>query len=109
MVLAGKNCLTQASVQETAEATVRCFKQYIPKEMPGCVFLSGGLSPDEATERLKAINQIKDLPWQMSFSFGRALQHEALMAWQGKAENKENCQKAFYTRAEKVSLSRNGK
>ncbi|MEK7513924.1 MAG: class I fructose-bisphosphate aldolase [Patescibacteria group bacterium] len=109
MVLSGKNCLAQASVQEVAEATVRCFKQFVPKEVAGAVFLSGGLSPDEATDRLRAINQMKDLPWQMSFSFGRALQQEALQAWVGKAENKVLAQKAFYKRAEKVSLARQNK
>ncbi|MDZ7587618.1 MAG: class I fructose-bisphosphate aldolase [Patescibacteria group bacterium] len=109
MVLSGKDCLTPASVKEIAEATVRCFKKHVPVEVPGCVFLSGGLSPDEATERLNAINQSGELPWEMSFSFGRALQQEALQAWEGKAENKEKMQEAFLKRAEKLSQARNGK
>lgn len=109
MILSGKDCPVQATVQQTAEATTRCFKQFVPNEVPGCVFLSGGLSPDEATERLRAINQIKNLPWQMSFSFGRALQQEALVAWAGKPKNKTIAQQAFYKRAEKVSLARSGK
>lgn len=109
MVLSGKDCLKQASVKEAAEATVRCFKKHVPVEVPGCVFLSGGLSPDEATERLNAINQSGELSWEMSFSFGRALQQEALQAWVGRAENKEKMQEAFLKRAEKVSLARDGK
>lgn len=109
MVLAGKDCPVQTSIQQVAEATVRCFKQFVPKEVPGIVFLSGGLSPDEATDRLRAINQVNDGPWQMSFSFGRALQQEALQAWRGKAENRAAAQKAFYERAAKVALAREGK
>lgn len=108
LVLAGKDCPTQATPAQVAEATIRCFRQFVPEAVPGIVFLSGGLSPDEATERLQAINQIKDLPWQLSFSFGRALQQEALAAWAGKAENREASQQAFYKRAAKVSLARQG-
>lgn len=108
MILSGKNCPVQATVQQVAEVTIRCFKQFVPEIVPGIVFLSGGLSPDEATERLRAINQQKDLAWQMSFSFGRALQQETLVAWVGKPENKTIAQQAFYKRAEKVSLARQG-
>lgn len=109
MILPGKDFPVQASAQQVAEATVKCFNQFVPKEVVGVVFLSGGLSPDEATERLKAINQINDGPRQMSFSFGRALQQEALQIWGGEMENKALAQKAFYERAEKVSLARQNK
>ena len=109
MILSGKDCPEQASVREVAEATVRCFKANVPAEVPGCVFLSGGLSPDEATERLNEINKIKDLPWEMSYSFGRALQQEALKAWGGKKENKGKMQEVFMKRAGKVSKARDGK
>ena len=109
MVISGKDCLQQASVEQVAEATVRCFKKHVPVEVPGCTFLSGGLSPDEATERLNAINKMADLSWEMSYSFGRALQAEALQAWEGKVENKEKMQETFMKRAEKVSMARDGK
>ena len=109
MVISGKDCPQQASVEQVAEATVRCFKKYVPVEVPGCTFLSGGLSPDEATERLNAINKMADLSWEMSYSFGRALQAEALQAWEGKVENKEKMQETFMKRAEKVSMARDGK
>lgn len=108
MVLSGKDCLQQASVNEVANKTANCFIKTVSVEVPGIVFLSGGLSPDEATENLRVINQIPNLPWQMSFSFGRALQQEVLQIWQGKAENKEAAQQIFYARAEKVSLARQG-
>ena len=82
----------------------------MPKQVPGCVFLSGGLSPDGATERLNEINKIgKDAPWELSFSFGRALQREALLTWKGKAVNAKAAQDAFYSRAEKVSAARSGR
>lgn len=109
MVLPGKDCPDQAGVAAIAEATLRCFKPWVPAAVPGVVFLSGGLSPDEATERLRVINQVNGGPWQMSFSFGRALQQEALQVWKGKAENRAAGQKAFYERAVKVALAREGK
>lgn len=109
MIVPAKDCSEQGSVQDVAEATTRLFKETVPSQVPGCVFLSGGLSPDEATERLRAINQLGDMPWELSYSFGRALQSEALTTWGGKKENVEAAQNAFYQRAEKVSQARDGK
>ena len=108
MVLPGKDCPDQADVPAVAEATLRCFKRWVPETMLGVVFLSGGLSPDEATQRLGAINQRNDGTWQMSFSFGRALQQEALQVWAGQAENKAAAQASFYNRAAKVAAARDG-
>src|SRR5213075_1161153 len=83
MVLSGKACRQQASVQEVAEATVRCMKRVVPAAVPGLVFLSGGQSDLQATEHLNAMNRLPDLPWQLSFSYGRALQAPVLKAWKG--------------------------
>ena len=110
MVISGKDYSHPASVKEVAKATLRCFNKVVPKQVPGCVFLSGGLTPDEATERLNEINKIGrgKIPWQLSFSFGRALQQEALQVWKGKAVNAKAAQDAFYSRAEKVSAALQG-
>ena len=109
MVISGKNCPTQAKGEEVARATVDTFLETVPAQVPGIVFLSGGQSPNQATENLNLINQIPGSPWQLSFSYGRALQDEALMTWAGKDENVETAQKSFLERAKKVSLARQGK
>ena len=109
MVISGKKCPTQANSKEIAVATVETFKGTVPSEVPGIVFLSGGQSPDEATTNLYEINLIPNSPWQLSYSYGRALQDEALMTWAGKQENVEAAQKAFIERCKKVSLARSGK
>ena len=109
MVISGKKCSIQATAKEIAKATVETFLETVPKEMPGIVFLSGGQSPDEATANLYEINLIPGSPWQLSYSFGRALQDEALTTWAGKDENVESAQKAFLERSKKVSLARSGK
>lgn len=109
MVLSGKDCRTQASVQQVAQATVKIFKKVVPSLVPGIVFLSGGLSPDEATQRLDAMNKLGKTPWQLSFSFGRALQQEALHAWAGRAFNTKKAQEVFYRRARLVAAAREGK
>ena len=106
MVISGKKCPVQASAQEVAHETVETFLNVVPKELPGIVFLSGGQTPDQATENLAEINKIAGSPWQLSFSYGRALQDEALMAWGGKDENVEAGQKAFIERVKKVSEAR---
>ncbi|MCX7881426.1 MAG: fructose-bisphosphate aldolase class I [Patescibacteria group bacterium] len=108
MVLAGKECLNQPKAEEIAERTVKVLKKTVPKEVPGIVFLSGGLSPDEATEYLKKMNEMykSDLPWQLSYSYGRALQQEALKVWSGKSENIAQAQKVFIERCKKVSEAR---
>jgi len=108
MVISGKESDAQASVQEVAKATVETFKEVVPAQVPGIVFLSGGQSPDVSTNNLAAINMIGG-PWQLSYSFGRALQGEALEIWAGKTENLQAAQKAFLERAKKVSGARSTK
>src|SRR3989344_4615632 len=110
MVLAGKESKSQATAEEIAQLTVEILRKTVPKEIPGIVFLSGGLTPDEATGYLKKMNEkYKGLPWQLSYSFGRALQQEALRAWSGKSNNIKAAQEVFFVRAKKVSSARNGK
>ena len=88
MVLAGKECPRQASVEEVAIATLRCLRRHVPAAVPGIVFLSGGQNARLATIHLNAINQLPDSkPWKLSFSYGRALQDPALEAWHGRDEN----------------------
>lgn len=99
MVLSGKDCPQQASVQEVAEATVRCLKHVVPAAVPGIVFLSGGQTDQQATEHLNAMNHIANLPWQLSFSYGRALQAPVLKAWKGDTANISAAQTAFHHRA----------
>ncbi len=108
MVISGKDASYKATPKEIAEVTVATFLEVVPKEIPGVVFLSGGQTPDEATENLREINLITGSPWQLSFSYGRALQDEALKVWVGKEENVELAQQAFLARAKKVSLARQG-
>jgi fructose-bisphosphate aldolase, class I len=83
MVLAGKDCPQQASVPEVAEATLRCLRRTVPPAVPGVVFLSGGQADVLATQHLNAMNQIDHVPWQLGFSYSRALQTAALHAWRG--------------------------
>ncbi len=108
MVLAGKDCSRQASVEEVAAATVRCFKRSVPAAVPGIVFLSGGQGPEEATEHLNAMNAIGGCPWQLSFSYGRALLEPVLKEWSGEMANAEAAQKAFYHRARCNGAARSG-
>jgi len=109
MVLSGKDCPQQASVQEVAEATVRCMKRVVPAAVPGLVFLSGGQSDLQATEHLNAMNRLNNVPWELSFSFGRALQAPVLKAWKGDAANVADAQMAFHHRALCNSQARYGK
>ena len=104
----GKDCPKKSSVKEIAEATLRVMKEAVPDEVPGLVFLSGGVSPDKSTAILSAMNKYNKLPWQISFSFGRALQSEALKIWEGKSENIKKAQDVFYNRAKLVSIARKG-
>jgi fructose-bisphosphate aldolase, class I len=100
MIISGIKCTKQASVKEVALATVRCLSRHVPAAVPGIVFLSGGQNHLVATAHLSAINQLDGpKPWKLSFSYGRALQDEALKAWQGKNENLTAGQRAFYHRA----------
>lgn len=99
MVVPGKKCRTQASVKEVALATCRCLGRHVPFAVPGIVFLSGGQDSVTATEHLSAINQVAGpVPWRLTFSYGRALQDEALRVWRGKNENLAAGQRAFYHR-----------
>jgi fructose-bisphosphate aldolase class I len=109
MVLSGKDCLQQASVQEVAEATLRCIKRVVPAAVPGLVFLSGGQTDSQATEHLNAMNRLNNVPWELSFSFGRALQAPVLKAWKGDPANVASAQTAFHHRARCNSKARFGK
>lgn len=110
MVLPGKDSGVKAEPLEVAHATLRALKKSVPPEVAGVVFLSGGQSPDEATNNLNEIIKLKsDAPWEISFSFARALQEEAMAAWGGKDENIKSAQDVFVKRLERVSLARNGK
>jgi len=104
----GKESGQQANDKEIAEASLRVLREAVPPEVPGIVFLSGGDSPGESTGHLDAMNEIGGVPWQLSFSFGRALQEPVLKLWAGKAENKDAAQGAFYERAKLNSLARSG-
>jgi fructose-bisphosphate aldolase class I len=108
MVLPGYDSSQQVAHEEIAEKTITCFKRTVPAAVPGIVFLSGGQSDEDATARLNAMNARGDAPWQLSFSYGRALQAAAQKAWSGKAENVEAAQRAFYHRAKMNSAARTG-
>lgn len=110
MVISGKQCATQAGIQEVADMTVRCLSENVPAELPGIVFLSGGQSPELATAHLNAMNASNnDLPWPLSFSYGRALQEPCLKAWQGKEANVKAAQTALLHREKCNSLACSGK
>ena len=108
MVIDGKEYSKKSSSEEIAKMTINCFKETVPSEVPGIVFLSGGQSEIEATENLNEINKIEGTPWNLSFSYGRALQASALKAWQGNHENEEACSNAFAHRAKMNSLATKG-
>jgi fructose-bisphosphate aldolase class I len=108
MVLSGYDSPQQASHEEVAHETIRCFERHVPAAVPGIVFLSGGQSDEDATANLNSMNAMGDHPWQLSFSYGRALQAAALKAWQGKEENVEAAQRAYYHRAKMNSAARSG-
>jgi fructose-bisphosphate aldolase class I len=109
MVLSGYECPKQASVRDVAEQTIRCFKSTVPAAVPGVVFLSGGQSDEAASAHLNEMNKIGGVPWELSFSYGRALQAPALKAWGGKKENGAAAQKAFHHRARCNGAARSGK
>jgi fructose-bisphosphate aldolase class I len=110
MVIAGKECGKQASAKEVARATLRCLMRHVPTAVPGIVFLSGGQDHLAATAHLNEINQLAgSKPWKLSFSYGRALQDEALKGWRGKNENLKTGQRAFYHRAKCDSAAALGK
>ena len=109
MIVPGAKCATQASDQEIAEKTIRVLKDCVPAAVPGIAFLSGGQADVEATARLDAMNKIGGLPWNLSFSYGRALQHAPQVTWSGKTENVAAAQAAFSHRAEMNGLATLGK
>ncbi len=109
MVLSGKECAQQAMVAAAAEATLRCMRRTVPAAVPGLVFLSGGQSGVRATEHLNAMNQGNAAPWELSFSFGRALQAPALKAWSGHPGNVGAAQTALLHRARCNGTARFGK
>jgi fructose-bisphosphate aldolase class I len=109
MVVSGKENPKQAGVEEVAERTIRCLKRTVPAAVPGIAFLSGGQSAERATEHLNAMNAIGPHPWQVSFSYARALQDPVLKAWKGEAANIPGAQKIFYHRAKCNSAARSGK
>ena len=109
MVIDGTLVTDKSSPKTIAEKTISCFKEVVPEDVPGIVFLSGGQSEIEATENLDQMNKIGNLPWNLSFSYGRALQAAALQAWSGKVENEETASMAFNHRAEMNSLATLGK
>jgi fructose-bisphosphate aldolase, class I len=110
MVISAKGCPQQASISEVADKTVKCLKATVPHELPGIVFLSGGQSPELATAHLNAmIATNPELPWPLSFSYGRALQEPCLKAWAGKTENVGIGQAALLHREKCNSLACIGK
>src|SRR6201984_2212140 len=109
MVISGKKAANRAPPQTVAEATVRVLKRHVPAAVPGIAFLSGGQSPAEATLHLSLINQLGPLPWSITFSYGRALQDEALKAWGGAAGNFTAGQKEFVRRARLTALATTGR
>jgi fructose-bisphosphate aldolase class I len=109
MIIAGQKSARQASPEQVAEMTVKCLKATVPSAVPGIAFLSGGQSDAQATQNLSLMNQIGDLPWTLTFSYGRALQAAALKAWGGKSENVAAGQRAFTHRARMNSLAALGK
>jgi len=108
MVLSGYEASNRAAPDEVAEATLECFYKHVPAAVPGIVFLSGGQSDEDATAHLNAMNARGPHPWELSFSYGRALQAPALKAWGGKPENVEAGQRAYYHRAKMNGAARTG-
>jgi len=109
MVIPGKKSKSgPASPDDVADWTIRCFREVVPAAVPGIVFLSGGQGDEEATANLNAINQKGPHPWQLSFSYGRALQAPALAAWQGEDAKADAGQKAYLHRAHMNGLARSG-
>jgi fructose-bisphosphate aldolase, class I len=108
MVLSGYDASDRAGVDEVAYATLACLYKHVPAAVPGIVFLSGGQTDEDATAHLNAMNARGPHPWQLSFSYGRALQAPALKAWGGNPENVEAAQRAYYHRAKMNSAARTG-
>ena len=100
MIIAGKNSTKQASTDEVAAMTLKCLNENVPKDVPGIVFLSGGQSNELATQHLNKMNKdSKDSHWNISFSYGRALQQPSLLSWMGSDSNTERAQKELLKRS----------
>jgi fructose-bisphosphate aldolase class I len=108
MVLSGYDADARADADEVADRTLELFYRHVPAAVPGIVFLSGGQTDEDATVHLNAMNARGPHPWQLSFSYGRALQAPALKAWGGKQENVEAAQRAYYHRAKMNGAARTG-
>jgi fructose-bisphosphate aldolase class I len=110
MVLPGKDCDEQASVEEVAAATLQCLKSTVPAILPGIVFLSGGQSDEDATAHLDMMNRMGPNPWPLSFSYGRAMQSAALKLWsQDIAANVGKAQETVFARARDNGMAAQGK
>jgi fructose-bisphosphate aldolase, class I len=109
MVVPGKKSSAQVDDATIAARTVEALTKCVPADVPGVVFLSGGMSDEDATARLNEMNKIGPHPWELSFSYGRALQVPTLKAWKGEPANVEEGQRLFYHRAKMNSLARTGK
>jgi fructose-bisphosphate aldolase class I len=105
MVVPGKKSSQKASPEQVAEATVRTLKRQVPTAVPGIAFLSGGQGPIEATQHLSLMNAAGPLPWALTFSYGRALQENALSAWGGKSTGYAGGQQALFNRAKLNGLA----
>lgn len=108
MVLAGKDHTQPSAPEEIAARTIRSFRRTVPAAVPSINFLSGGQTPEEATANLNALNTMSLQPWELSFSYGRALQEPALRAWNGDIANAESTQSALYRRAKLNGAARRG-
>ena len=112
MVLSGKESSDRANKNQVAEMTLKCFRDIIPKNVPGIIFLSGGQSDLESIDNLDAINKLAkqtgNIPWELSFSYGRGLQSSTLNKWNGNSDNVQISQKEFIDRCKMVSDARNG-
>ena len=109
MVVSGKDCPTQAGVEAVAKITVKTLRRCVPAAVPGIVFLSGGQSEEEATVHLNAMNAIGSQPWELSFSYGRALQQSALQVWSGDPARVQAAQAAYLHRARMNGAARSGR
>jgi fructose-bisphosphate aldolase class I len=108
MVLSGYDASGRAGIQEVADQTIRCFRRHVPAAVPGIVFLSGGQTDEDATAHLNAMNAMGPHPWELSFSYGRALQAPALKAWGGDEASVSAGQAAYLQRAKLNGLARSG-
>jgi fructose-bisphosphate aldolase class I len=106
MVIPGKDCPDQASIEDVADYTVQCLKSAVPAALPGIVFLSGGQSDEDATAHLNEMNKQENLPWPLSFSYGRAMQSAALKIWgQDIVNNVAKAQETVHARARDNGLA----